>query len=264
MFADSHGLCFLQRAVPHSPRWTKKTPCHRNNVSVDGTRYIPRGQFPGARNAELAEACQRDSRQGPNVDLDLQLRSKLRGEDRGEVKDVGFARSRRAPGWAEHGAERVRGISSRVGGARLRRCFHCLVEPLSHLWVCTELEYRYIATTTTVTAVPGSQLTAEPVPDTHSAFSQRSILSLFTLVSPYPHSIVPVAHAANDPTARLLEVHGTLPAPIPAHPVRHRRRRRRIMVLVLVIGDLHIPTLTHDLPAKFKKLLVGARHAHYL
>lgn len=29
------------------------------------------------------------------------------------------------------------------------------------------------------------------------------------------------------------------------------------MVLVLVIGDLHIPTLTHDLPAKFKKLLVG-------
>lgn len=28
------------------------------------------------------------------------------------------------------------------------------------------------------------------------------------------------------------------------------------MVLVLVIGDLHIPTLTHDLPAKFKKLLV--------
>lgn len=30
------------------------------------------------------------------------------------------------------------------------------------------------------------------------------------------------------------------------------------MVLVLVIGDLHIPTLTHDLPAKFKKLLVGS------
>lgn len=29
------------------------------------------------------------------------------------------------------------------------------------------------------------------------------------------------------------------------------------MVLILVIGDLHIPTLTHDLPAKFKKLLVG-------
>jgi hypothetical protein len=29
------------------------------------------------------------------------------------------------------------------------------------------------------------------------------------------------------------------------------------MVLVLVIGDLHIPTLTHDLPAKFKKLLVS-------
>lgn len=28
------------------------------------------------------------------------------------------------------------------------------------------------------------------------------------------------------------------------------------MVLVLVIGDLHIPNLVHDLPAKFKKLLV--------
>jgi hypothetical protein len=28
------------------------------------------------------------------------------------------------------------------------------------------------------------------------------------------------------------------------------------MVLVLVIGDLHIPNLMHDLPAKFKKLLV--------
>jgi predicted phosphodiesterase len=28
------------------------------------------------------------------------------------------------------------------------------------------------------------------------------------------------------------------------------------MVLVLVIGDLHIPYRTHDLPAKFKKLLV--------
>jgi predicted phosphodiesterase len=30
-----------------------------------------------------------------------------------------------------------------------------------------------------------------------------------------------------------------------------------IMVLVLVIGDLHIPNLTHDLPAKFKKLLAS-------
>ena len=30
------------------------------------------------------------------------------------------------------------------------------------------------------------------------------------------------------------------------------------MVLVLVIGDLHIPNLTHDLPAKFKKLLVSS------
>lgn len=29
------------------------------------------------------------------------------------------------------------------------------------------------------------------------------------------------------------------------------------MVLVLVIGDLHIPYRVHDLPAKFKKLLVS-------
>lgn len=29
------------------------------------------------------------------------------------------------------------------------------------------------------------------------------------------------------------------------------------MVLVLIIGDLHIPIRTHDLPAKFKKLLVS-------
>ncbi|CAG7854795.1 Vacuolar protein sorting-associated protein 29 Short=hVPS29; AltName: Full=PEP11 homolog; AltName: Full=Vesicle protein sorting 29 [Serendipita indica DSM 11827] len=31
------------------------------------------------------------------------------------------------------------------------------------------------------------------------------------------------------------------------------------MVLVLVIGDLHIPYRTHDLPAKFKKLLVPGK-----
>ena len=33
------------------------------------------------------------------------------------------------------------------------------------------------------------------------------------------------------------------------------------MVLVLVIGDLHIPYRIHDLPAKFKKLLVSAVQA---
>lgn len=32
-----------------------------------------------------------------------------------------------------------------------------------------------------------------------------------------------------------------------------------IMVLVLVIGDLHIPHRIHDLPAKFKKLLVPGK-----
>ena len=31
------------------------------------------------------------------------------------------------------------------------------------------------------------------------------------------------------------------------------------MVLVLVIGDLHIPHRTYDLPAKFKKLLVPGK-----
>ena len=31
------------------------------------------------------------------------------------------------------------------------------------------------------------------------------------------------------------------------------------MVLVLVIGDFHIPHRTHDLPSKFKKLLVPGK-----
>jgi vacuolar protein sorting-associated protein 29 len=31
------------------------------------------------------------------------------------------------------------------------------------------------------------------------------------------------------------------------------------MVLVLIIGDLHIPHRTHDLPAKFKKLLLPGK-----
>jgi vacuolar protein sorting-associated protein 29 len=31
------------------------------------------------------------------------------------------------------------------------------------------------------------------------------------------------------------------------------------MVLVLVIGDMHIPHRTHDLPAKFKKLLLPGK-----
>lgn len=31
------------------------------------------------------------------------------------------------------------------------------------------------------------------------------------------------------------------------------------MVLVLVIGDLHVPHRVHDLPAKFKKLLVPGK-----
>ena len=31
------------------------------------------------------------------------------------------------------------------------------------------------------------------------------------------------------------------------------------IVLVLVLGDLHIPLRSHDLPAKFKKLLVQGK-----
>ncbi|GAA5903220.1 hypothetical protein JCM5296_001209 [Sporobolomyces johnsonii] len=36
------------------------------------------------------------------------------------------------------------------------------------------------------------------------------------------------------------------------------------MVLVLVLGDLHIPTRAHDLPAKFKKLLVPGKISQIL
>ena len=38
-----------------------------------------------------------------------------------------------------------------------------------------------------------------------------------------------------------------------------RRTASDIMVLVLVIGDLHIPHRIHDLPSKFKKLLVPGK-----
>jgi len=36
------------------------------------------------------------------------------------------------------------------------------------------------------------------------------------------------------------------------------------MVLILVIGDLHIPYRAHDLPAKFKKLLVPGKIQHII
>jgi hypothetical protein len=49
-----------------------------------------------------------------------------------------------------------------------------------------------------------------------------------------------------------------------SNPVRVTRLSSHVelisnMVLVLVIGDLHIPHRTHDLPAKFKKLLVPGK-----
>jgi hypothetical protein len=39
-------------------------------------------------------------------------------------------------------------------------------------------------------------------------------------------------------------------------PRSHSSQAPLTMVLVLIIGDLHIPMRCHDLPAKFKKLLV--------
>lgn len=44
-----------------------------------------------------------------------------------------------------------------------------------------------------------------------------------------------------------------------AFALRLRQASALAMVLVLVIGDLHIPHRTHDLPAKFKKLLVPGK-----
>jgi len=37
-----------------------------------------------------------------------------------------------------------------------------------------------------------------------------------------------------------------------------------VMVLVLVIGDLHVPHRAHDLPAKFRKMLVPGKIQHIL
>jgi hypothetical protein len=39
----------------------------------------------------------------------------------------------------------------------------------------------------------------------------------------------------------------------------HQPAQQPTMVLVLVIGDLHIPHRIHDLPSKFKKLLVPGK-----
>ncbi len=56
------------------------------------------------------------------------------------------------------------------------------------------------------------------------------------------------------PTSRSPPHTHTVPPPIRSSSSTRAEQSR--MVLVLVIGDLHIPTRCHDLPAKFKKLLV--------
>ena len=56
---------------------------------------------------------------------------------------------------------------------------------------------------------------------------------------------------------------GTQPSPCPAHLSPHTYTHRRpfmlVQVLVLVIGDLHIPHRTADIPKKFKALLVPGK-----
>lgn len=74
--------------------------------------------------------------------------------------------------------------------------------------------------------------------------------------------------ARDRPARELRARHGTNKRPYPsltsADAVQHSVERpfsvaEYIMVLVLVIGDLHIPHRIHDLPAKFKKLLVPGK-----
>jgi vacuolar protein sorting-associated protein 29 len=54
----------------------------------------------------------------------------------------------------------------------------------------------------------------------------------------------------------VLNIHCILENPTPDAPLVSSST---ITMLVLVIGDLHIPHRTHDLPAKFKKLLLPGK-----
>jgi vacuolar protein sorting-associated protein 29 len=56
----------------------------------------------------------------------------------------------------------------------------------------------------------------------------------------------------------VLDIHCILGNPTPDTPPVSSTTTTTIM-LVLVIGDLHIPHRTHDLPAKFKKLLLPGK-----
>jgi vacuolar protein sorting-associated protein 29 len=56
----------------------------------------------------------------------------------------------------------------------------------------------------------------------------------------------------------VLNIHCILENPTPDTPLVSSTTTTTIM-LVLVIGDLHIPHRTHDLPAKFKKLLLPGK-----
>jgi vacuolar protein sorting-associated protein 29 len=54
----------------------------------------------------------------------------------------------------------------------------------------------------------------------------------------------------------VLDIHCILENPTPDTPLVSSTTT---IMLVLVIGDLHIPHRTHDLPAKFKKLLLPGK-----
>ena len=65
------------------------------------------------------------------------------------------------------------------------------------------------------------------------------------------------------PSALCLLAHGDDPPTPPTAPCHTRGPHRRpfvlVQVLVLVIGDLHIPHRTADIPKKFKALLVPGK-----
>jgi predicted phosphodiesterase len=57
----------------------------------------------------------------------------------------------------------------------------------------------------------------------------------------------------------VLDIHCILENPTPDAPLVSSTTTTTTTMLVLVIGDLHIPHRTHDLPAKFKKLLLPGK-----
>jgi hypothetical protein len=175
-----------------------------------------------------------------------------------------------------------RGLSSRVGGAKLREAHY------SSLSLCPSCGYVQSWNMDTSQADNDNEYIhnsdrawLDRLPNRSRTPVQPTIHPILVhthLVVSYPHSIVPAANAVNElrqgywqrstPLSRRAQHNRSVviiaPAPDPAASPHRAPPHQPAMVLVLVIGDLHIPTLTHDLPAKFKKLLVGASHAHYL